>query len=150
MNLAQPFAAAPRVSPARLAHWRGLLAVPVAVALVVGAPGLACAAFTAKTAATMSVGTYQIPAPASVNGTLQCTNAGKGATITITGFGLVDRATNYVAALTLPGESPTLTPITVGRQVSMTNWGGKGKYTFTLSAQVGSWTGAPLVRTVTC
>ena len=30
----------------------------------------------------------------------------------------------------------------------MTNWGGKGKYTFTLSAQVGSWTGAALERVV--
>ena len=150
MNLAQPSAAASRVSPARLTHRRGLLAVPLAVALVLGAPGLAFAAFTAKTAASLSVGTYKIPAPASLSGTLRCTNTGKGATITVKGFGLVDRATSYVATLTLPGETPTLTQVTVGREVSMTNWGGKGKYTFTLSAQVGSWTGAALERTVSC
>ena len=150
VNLAKPSATAPRVSPARLAHRRGLLALPIAVALVLGAPALAYATFTARTAAALSVGTYKIPAPASINGTLQCTNTGKGATITVTGFGLVDRATSYAATLTLPGETPTLTPVTVDHEVSLTNWGGKGKYTFTLSAQVGPWTGTPLKRTITC
>jgi hypothetical protein len=127
-----------------------LLAVPVAVALVLGAPGLAYATFTARTTAALSVGTYKVPAPASINGTLQCTSTGKGATITFTSFGLVDRATSYAATLTQPGETPTVTPVAVGSNVSMTNWGGKGTYTFSLYARVGSWTGAPLERAVTC
>jgi hypothetical protein len=126
------------------------LAAPIAVALVLGAPGLAYATFTARTTAALSVGTYEIPAPASINGTLQCTKTGKGATITFTGFGLVDRATSYVATLTLSGQTPTLTQVTPGHEESLTNWGGKGKYTFTLSAQVRSWTGAPLERSITC
>ena len=150
MNLAKPFAKAPRVSPAGLSHWRRLLAAPIAVALVLGAPGLAYAAFTARTTASLSVGTYKIPAPATVNGTLRCTDTGKGATITFTGFGLVDRATSYEATLTLSNGTPMVKPVTVGSQVSMTNWGGKGKYTFTLSAKVGSWTGASLERFITC
>jgi hypothetical protein len=151
VNVTQPVPAAPRVFPAWLLRLRGLLAVPVAVALVLGAPGLAYGAFTARTTtASLSVGTYKIPAPASIDGTLHCTDTGKGATITFTAFGLVDRATSYVATLALSGDTPALTPITAGRQVSMTAWAGKGTYTFTLSARVGSWTGAPLVRTVTC
>lgn len=150
MNVPQPAPVASRVKAPRLVRLRGLLAAPVAVALVLGAPGLAYAAFTAKTTAALAVGTYKVPAPASINGTLQCTTAGKGATITIRGFGLVDRATSYNATLTLPGETPTLTPVTVGSRVTITSWGGKGKYTFSLYARVGSWTGAPLERTVTC
>lgn len=150
MNAPQSAPEASRVKAAWLVRLRRLLAVPVAAALVLGAPGLAYATFTARATAALNVGTYKVPAPASVNGTLQCTKAGKGATITFTGFGLVDRATGYVATLTLPGETPTLTQVTAGREESLTNWGGKGNYTFTLSAQVGPWTGAPLERTITC
>lgn len=98
----------------------------------------------------MSVGTYQIPAPESVSGSLQCTKTGRGATITITAFGLVDRATNYVATLTVDGETPTPTAISAGREETLTNWGGKGRYTFALYAQVGSWTGRQLERTINC
>jgi hypothetical protein len=142
--------AVPRVSPAWLLRLRGLLAVPIAVALVLGAPGLAYATFTARTTAAVNVGTYKVPAPASINGNLECTRTGKGATITITDFGLVDRATKYTATLTLAGGEPMVVPVTANNDESITNFGGKGKYTFTLIASVGSWTGESLVRTVTC
>jgi hypothetical protein len=151
VNVAQPNSAtAPRLSPVWLVRLRRLLAVPVAVALVLGAPGLAYGAFTARTAASLSVGTYKIPAPAFIGGTLECTHTGKGATITFTGFGPVDRATGYSAALTRSGESPAPRSVSAGSSVSITNWGGRGTYTFTLSAKVGSWTGTPLVRSIDC
>jgi len=150
VNLAKPPAAAPLAFPAWLVRLRGLLAVLVAVAFVLGAPGLAYGAFTATTTASLRVGTYKIPAPASLNGTLQCTNTGRGASITIAGFGLVDRATGYTARLTLSGGTPTVVPVPVGSSVTITNWDGRGKYTFSLTARVGSWTGEPLQRTVTC
>ncbi|MFF2245973.1 hypothetical protein ACFVTM_17535 [Arthrobacter sp. NPDC058130] len=153
MNVPQPTPAASRVKPAWLTRLRGLLAVPVAVALVLGAPGLAFAAFTAKTTASLSVGTYKVPAPASINGTLQCNAHGqKSAAITFTDFADVDRATGYTATLTPPTGSPAVVPLTGQGQneVTMTSSNGKGTYTFTLTAKVGSWTGAALQQSVTC
>ena len=145
---------AQRVSPAWLKRLRGLLAVPVAVALLVGAPGLAYAAFTAQTTAALSVGTYKVPAPASINGTLVCTNNGgnKGAEITFTGFSGVDRATSYTARLTHTSGGSTVTHIAgnTGPSIYMSLGAGRGIYTFQLEARVGSWTGLPLPRTVSC
>lgn len=156
VNLAKPSAAAPRVSSARLAHRRGLLAVPVAVALLLGAPGLAYATFTARTAAALSVGTYKVPAPASINGTLVCTTVlgKKGAAITFTGFAAVDRATGYTATLTPPTGPQEVTAIaaedTTHEVKILSRGNGKGPYTFTFSARVGSWIGPDLKQTVTC
>ena len=143
--------AAPWVSTAWLVRLRGLLAVPIAAALVLAAPGLAYATFTARTTAAVSVGTYKIPAPASISGALECTKQGRGGTITITDFGLVDRATKYTATLTLAGGVPVVVLVTADKDVTVTNYGGKGTYTFTLTASVGSWSGeSPLVRTISC
>ena len=156
VNVAKPSAAAPRVSSARLVHRRGLLALPVAVALVLGAPGLAYATFTARTTAALSVGTYKVPAPASIGGTLQCaTDQGrKGASIDFTGFTAVARATGYTATITSPDAIQAVTDIAEGdtsRGMKLLSKGsGKGTYTFTLSARVGSWTGPELKQTVDC
>ena len=96
MNVAQPTSAAtaPRVSPGWLVRLRRLVAVPVAVALILGAPGLAYATFTAKTGGSLAVGTYSIPAPASATGNRTCNNGNsKGITINITSFAAVSKAT---------------------------------------------------------
>ncbi|RKR12681.1 hypothetical protein [Arthrobacter oryzae] len=156
MNLAKPFAAASRVSPARLVHRRGLLAIPLAVGLVLGAPGLALAAFTARTTASLNVGTYTVPAPASINGTLVCTTiqGKKGASISFTGFAAVDRATGYTATLSSPTGPTAVAAIADGDtsqgMTLLSKGSGKGTYTFTLSAAVGSWTGPALQQAVTC
>ena len=162
VNFAKPSAAAPRVSPAGLAHWRRLLAAPIAVALVLGAPGLAYATFTARTAASLSVGTYRVPAPPSVTASMECTKdtGQKGASITFSDIGDVDRATEYTATFTSPGGVQSEAVIRRGRTSPFTmdvmdkngsgNGSGKGTYTFALSAKVGSWTGAPLERFITC
>lgn len=156
VNVPQHMPAAPRVSPAWLMRLRGLLAVPVALALVLGAPGLAYAAFSAKTAASLSVGTYKIPAPASINGSLQCmtVRGQKGAVITFTDFAEVARATGYTATLISPNGSKTATgsvEADTSRVVLLFGSGnGSGTYTFRLTAKVGSWTGAALQQTVTC
>ena len=146
--------AVPRGLPAWLLRLRGLLAVPIAVALVLGAPGLAYATFTARTTAAVSVGTYKVPAPASINGNLACRpgNVARGAIITFTEFAEVDRATGYTATLTPPGGSPSMVPVSGDgtMQVTMSAGNAKGKYTFRLTAQVGSWTGLPLEQTVNC
>lgn len=158
MNIAKPSPTAPRASSVWLMRLRGLLAVPAAVVLVLCAPALAEAAFTANTAASMSVGTYKIPAPASINGTLRCvTSSGqKGASIRFTDFADVARATGYTATLTPPTGLKSVTSIPAGgtSQVYMVASGttgkGSGTYIFTLTAQVGSWTGTSLTQTVTC
>jgi hypothetical protein len=153
--VAKATSAALRTSPAWLVRLRGLVAVPVAVALVLGAPGLAYAAFTAQATAAVSVGTYKIPAPASINGTLQCTTTRggqKGASITFTDISDVDRATGYTATITTPGG--TTSNVSVSHEgnsyVGMYSGSGKGKYTFSVTAKVGSWTGLPLEQTVNC
>lgn len=154
MNVAKPSPAAPRVPSVWLMRLRRLLAVPAAVLLVLCAPGLAYATFTANTAATMSVGTYKVPAPAPLDGTLQCMK--KGATISFTNVDTVARATGYTATLTGPGGLQSVAPIPAGGTygvnvtVSSSTGNGHGTYTFTLSAQVGSWTGTPLTQSVTC
>lgn len=157
MNVPQPAPVASRVKATWLVRLRGLLAVPVAVALVLGAPGLAYAAFTAKTTAALTVGTYKVPAPASINGTLRCTNAGgqRGAVITFDDFDEVDRATGYTVTLTPPSGPAVVSALpAVGhsRVTTATSGGGNGKgtYTFRLTAKVGSWTGAALQQSVSC
>ena len=157
MTVPQSVPVASRVKAPWLVRLRGLLAVPVAVALVLGAPGLAYAAFTAKTTAALTVGTYKIPAPASINGTLRCTNAGgqRGAVITFDDFDEVDRATGYAATLTPPSGPAVVSALPAAghsRVTIATSGGGNGKgtYTFRLTAKVGSWTGAALQQSVTC
>ncbi|SKB89351.1 hypothetical protein SAMN05660473_02910 [Arthrobacter sp. 49Tsu3.1M3] len=156
VNLANRSAATPRVSPGWLAHRTGLLAVPLAVAVVLGAPGLAYAAFTARTTAALDVGTYTVPAPTSINGTLECTTiqGKKGAVISFTGFAAVARATGYTATLTSPTGPQAVTeiaPADTTHEVKVLSKGsGKGTYTFTFSARVGPWTGPDLQQSVTC
>ena len=156
VNLANRSAATPRVSPGWLAHRTGLLAAPLAVAVVLGAPGLAYAAFTARTTAALDVGTYTVPAPTSINGTLECTTiqGKKGAVISFTGFAAVARATGYTATLTSPTGPQAVTeiaPADTTHEVKVLSKGsGKGTYTFTFSARVGPWTGPDLQQSVTC
>ena len=156
MTVPQPAPVASRVKAPWLARLRGLLAVPVAVALVLGAPGLAFAAFTAKTTAALTVGTYKVPAPASINGTLECTSiqGKKGASISFTSFATVDRATGYTAIISSPNDAQAVSVIAVGDTshgtTLLSKGNGRGTYTFTLTASVGLWTGEPLTQSVTC
>jgi len=126
------------------------------VAVVLGAPGLAYAAFTARTTAALDVGTYTVPAPTSINGTLECTTiqGKKGAVISFTGFAAVARATGYTATLTSPTGPQAVTeiaPADTTHEVKVLSKGsGKGTYTFTFSARVGPWTGPDLLQSVTC
>jgi hypothetical protein len=150
VNLAKATSAAPKARSALVMRLRGPLAVLVAVALMLGVPSLAYAAFTSRTTATISAGTYKIPAPASINGTLRCmTNGQTGASIQFTEFAKVARATGYTATLKGPSGVATM-PVWAGSTVQLSMSGSTGRYTFTLTAQVGSWTGTPLEQSVTC
>lgn len=152
MNVAQSStaSAAPRVSPVWLVRLRGLLVVPVAVALILGAPGLANATFTAKTGGSLSVGTYSIPAPATATGTGTCNNSPRSITISITSFAPVSRATSYLATVTAPDGTATSKAVSVSG-FSFTKTSTKaGTYTLVIKAQVGSWTGAAYQKTYNC
>lgn len=150
-------------SPARRSRWHLLLAVPLALVIVLGAPYLATAAFTATTSATLSVGTYKVPAPAAMTtGTHSCTNnkGVKGATIAVSSWSAVDRATGYVVTLTSPGGVQSQTTIRGGSSSAVTisvddtsgngNGSGSGTYTLSVRANVSSWVGNPLDKTFTC
>ena len=98
-----------------------------------------------------SVGTYKIPAPASIDGTLHCTNTDKRAQPSIfTDIWLsgpryalhsdADAARRNASVV-------LLTPRGFGHHAF---YHGKGTYTFHLTAKVGSLDREPLQRTVTC
>lgn len=141
-------------SPRKVARRQLLLALPLAGMLALCAPGLAWAAFTVQVSAALGVGTYQIPAPASAAGTLVCTTSQgqRGASIVFSSVASVSRATGYRATLTPPVGSPLQNDVgaTGTFQIPMAITAGKGKYTFSVVAKVGSWVGAPLQQTVTC
>ena len=130
---------------------RRLLAVPAAVALVLGAPGLAYAAFTAQTGGSLSVGTYSIPAPATATGGRTCTNGNpKGITINITSFAAVSKATTYTATVTAPDGTTTSKAVDPGGFTITKQYAKTGTYTLAITAQVGSWTGAAFQQTYVC
>ena len=153
MNVAKATPAAGRVPSGFLLRLRGPVAFLGAVALLLGAPGLAYATFTARTTASVDVGTYKIPAPASIDGTLECTTnltGQTGATMRYSDFAQVERATAYSGTLKAPNGAQSTMQVSAGSTVQVTIYGGTGKYTFSLTAQVGSWTGEPLELSVTC
>ena len=130
---------------------RRLLAVPVAVALVLGAPGLAYATFTATTGGTLAVGTYSIPAPATATGSRTCNNGNpKGITINITSFAAVSKATSYTATVTAPDGTTTSKAVDPAGFTITKQYDKKGSYTLAIQAKVGSWIGTALPQTYTC
>ena len=153
MNVAQPTTAAtvPRVPPGWLVRLRRLLAVPVAVALVLGAPGLAYATFTAKTGGSLAVGTYSIPAPASATGNRTCNNGNqKGITINVTSFAAVSKATSYLATVTAPDGTAISQSVVPGGFTITKPYAKTGTYTLVIRAQVGNWTGTAFQTTYVC
>ena len=150
MNVAKPTPAAPRVFPAWLVRLRGLLTIPVAVMLVLGAPGLSYAAFTARTTASMSIGTYEIPAPATATGSRTCQTGPLRVSITISSFAPVSRATSYIATVTAPDGTVSSKTVSASG-FSFTKSSSKaGTYTLLIKARVGGWTGAAIQKTYTC
>ena len=141
MNPAKATAAAPKVPSALAVQLRGPLALLVAVALILGLPSLAYATFTSRATASVSVGTYKIPAPASINGTLQCVPNGQGADHQVHRvresrpcdglYGDTEGSAGGVA--TMPAAPGTTVQVSVS--------GSPGTYTFSLVARVGSWHG---------
>jgi hypothetical protein len=134
-----------------LVRLRRLLAVPAAVALVLGAPGLAYATFTANTGGSLAVGTYSIPAPATATGTRTCNNGNpKGITINITSFAAVSKATSYIATVTAPDGTTTSKTVDPGGFTITKQYAKAGTYTLVIQAQVANWTGAALPQTYAC
>ena len=130
---------------------RRLLAVPVAVSLVLGAPGLAYATYTAKTGGSLAVGTYSIPAPATATGSRTCNNGNpKGITINITSFAPVSKATSYTATVTAPDGTYTSKTVEPSGFTITQPYEKKGSYTLAIQARVGSWTGAAFPQTYSC
>ncbi|WP_298252074.1 hypothetical protein [uncultured Arthrobacter sp.] len=135
--------------PRRLRFLAKLL---LAVVVLTWAPTVAQAAFSDRDTAALSVGTYDIPAPAGVTGTIDCSLLKMFVTVAITDFGVVPRATEYTVTLTGPAGvvtthtvSPTKRATTITR-MSMLN----GTYTLRIWASVGTWTGDPAVYPIKC
>jgi hypothetical protein len=129
------------------------IATPAAVALILSsAPAAAHAAFTALSAAPVTVSTYTIPAPASLGAQVTCSPSAKQVTATVSSYATVPRATAYTLTLTAPdgtATSTTTTQQTVALTKSFVPGSGKA-YTLGVEARVGSWVGVPLTLSYTC
>jgi hypothetical protein len=148
----------PKTAGSRSAPWspayRWAYVVLILIGTVVGGTALAQASFRGVAAAPVTIGTYDIPASASLTGTYSCDNR-RTMTVNVTGFGRVSRATAYTLTLAEPGTNPavttqnlaaTQTTTTITRATSKS-----GNFTLNLTARVGTWTSdAPLTRTLTC
>ena len=130
----------------------GTAAALALVAAPVVAPAGAWAAFTGISVASLQVSTYSIPAPGSVTATFVCGLSGRQATVTVLGYGKVERATSYTFTLTAPDgtSSSTTTSLDAVTLTQSSASVGSGVYTLTVRALVGSWIGAPLTRTHNC
>ncbi|HEY8294209.1 MAG TPA: hypothetical protein VIG41_02625 [Micrococcaceae bacterium] len=128
--------------------WVGGLLVALLLATF---PSIAQAAFSASSAASVSMGTYAIPAPASVAVSYSCTT-GSNITVTasVSSYGKVGRATAYRFTLKSAdgtSTSKTTSASTLGLTKTLTS---NGQSTLTVDALVGTWVGVPLSRTHTC
>ena len=136
-------------------RYRWAYVLVVLAGMICGGTALAQASFTGAASAPVSVGTYDIPASASVTGTYSCDALKRTMTVNVTGFSRVDRATAYTLSLAEPGTNPaattqtltaTQTTATITRATSRT-----GAFTLSLTARVGTWTSdTPLTRSITC
>lgn len=122
--------------------------------LLVMAPQLAEATFTSLGSSSQSVGTFKLVAPATVTTTSNCPpSAKKSGSVNVSDFGAVPRATSYVLTVTSPGGNTytvTVTSRSAFLSVSDFPGSGAGTWTLTIKAELGPWTGPPLVYTFRC
>ncbi|WP_104181566.1 hypothetical protein [Arthrobacter sp. B0490] len=131
---------------------RFLVRVLIGVVLSTWLPTAAQAAFTDADAAPVAVGTYAVPAPASITGTFSCQNNRLSMSVTLTDFGAVHRATAYTVTLTAPNGQVTANSLPAGtRATTITRTSTTvGTYTLRVRASVGTWTGQNLERVLAC
>lgn len=120
--------------------------------LLLTAPATAEAAFSGTDGASFTASTYSIPAPASVTATVACNPNGKQATVTVSSYAKVSRATAYLFTLAAPdGTSSQVTTASDGTVLTQSSTrAGTRVYTLTIQAEVASWTGAALTQSYTC
>jgi hypothetical protein len=124
----------------------------VAAVLLLLAPATAQAAFTTTSDAALTASTYTIPAPGSVSATIVCTQSARQATVTVTGYGKVARATAYTFILTAPDGTSTSVTTTLDAVtlIQTSAYAGSRVYTLAAEARVGTWTGLPLTQPYAC
>ncbi|MEG9249859.1 hypothetical protein V6S67_17355 [Arthrobacter sp. Soc17.1.1.1] len=138
--------------PRHLRRVRFLVRVLITVLVFMWAPTVAQAAFSDAASAPVTVGTYAIPAPASLTGNYSCTSARTSMTVTISDFGAVSRATGYTVTLTAPNGQVTTNnlPATTRATTITRTSTSVGNYTLRIRANVGSWIGQNAERVLTC
>ncbi|MCU1633860.1 MAG: hypothetical protein JWM61_2512 [Micrococcaceae bacterium] len=131
----------------------------VSVTALIGGPALAQASFINTANAVATVGTYDIPASASMSTSVDCTKRAneRTMTITITGFARVDKATSYTLTLSESGtnSAPTTMNLTATQTTATirqtTTPSAPGRFTLNLTARVGTWvSNTSLTQTLTC
>lgn len=129
---------------------RALAAVLTAFVFILS-PAIAEAAFIVATTSRMSVGTYAIPAPATVNWTHNCSTNGRSYTLNLTSYAKVSKASSYLVIITAPdGTSSTPQTITSDTLTLTQTSTRRGTYTFTIQALVGTWIGAAFTGSNSC
>lgn len=147
--MATPRSASTR-RPTRRVHF--LAKVLIGVLVFMWVPTIAQAAFSSRTAETLQIGTYSIPAPGAVTGTYSCNGSKNSMTVNISTFGGVDRATGYIVSLIAPSGQVTVNEVpadnratTIARSTTS-----RGNFTLKLEARVGTWTGKPVGYGLAC
>lgn len=127
------------------------LATAIAALVLVLSPAIAQAAFKAATTSTMSIGTYQIPAPATATWTHSCSTNGHSYTLNLSSYAHVSKADSYLVIITAPDGTTSTPQIITSDTLTLTQTSAhRGTCTFTIQARVGTWTGAAFTGSDTC
>jgi hypothetical protein len=141
----------------RLDQGRRAASVLLVVLCLLAVPAAANAVFTARSAAGLGIGTDRMETPAAVTGTYRCIGgfSTEGFDVSVSGFtdaGPVGasykysllRRTTAIKTATSTAHSQTLSSGNVMSDGGSTAW------TVTIQSVLGSWTGTPYTRTITC
>lgn len=139
-----------------LDHGRRLSVLLLVVVTLLLVPSVATARFTATRSPTLAVGTDRMETPAAVTGTYRCALPvfTEGIDVTVTSFADGGPA-GAVYDYRLTGPQVDKTASSAGHTVSMTSGGilndrKATHWTLTIQSRLGSWTGTPYTRTITC
>lgn len=139
-----------------LDHGRRLAVLVIVVLSLLLVPSVATARFTASRTPQLVVGTDRMETPAAVTGTYRCALPffTEGVDVSVTAFAdsgpagasydytLTGRSISRSASST--SHSTSLSSGSVTNDLAATQW------TLTIRSRLGSWTGAPYTRTITC
>jgi hypothetical protein len=141
-----------------LDHVRRTASVVLVALALVTVPAVASATFTGSSSGGLTASTAQLVAPASVSGTYRCISGGsayEGFEATVSGFADSGPAGETYTYAVLRGTTTVKTATSTARTATVGSGnlpddGTTTRWTLTIQATLGTWTGPVYTRTVTC